>query len=295
MLHLKNCVIDYGNICQLIASSPNLRSFLCSDLEQKDGCFDAITAHCPRLQVLSYGDRRPSVAALVRVLQSCPQIEVVNLRNEDYNEEEARERDEHIVAVMQHCARLKAFAAGHKCHNEPETFSPAALLAVATRAKDLRHLYLHGLDDYQDTEDAILSIAPHCGNFVSADFYGTSSLGYRAFEALASNLHSVKELRILTSDEVLQAIAANCPQLRVLHFCGACGDHTAQGLAEIVLGCPELKLVTYDDVDQPEVLTEFGEIMWKLLRPGIEFEHDDAECSLWDRLLDVERDELVIW
>jgi hypothetical protein len=75
VLHLRSALIAMGDVCKLISASPSLRSFLCDDLQGSDDCLEALAAHCPLLQVLSYerGDIS-GVTSLVHLLQSCPLI-----------------------------------------------------------------------------------------------------------------------------------------------------------------------------------------------------------------------------
>jgi hypothetical protein len=291
MLHISDCTIYHENINRLIASSPNLRSFHCGDLPQKEGYFNALATHCPRLQVLSYGENRPSVAALKRVLQRCQEIEVVSMYSRR-NENAEVERDEHIAAIMGLCPRLKAFRAGDA--GQGVTAFQAALMDVATRVKDLRHLYLNGLDSDEDTAKAVRAIAPHCGNMKSLQLQFDRSTDCNALAMLVTNLHNVEELSIFSgyNNVVLKAIAANCPLLRKLNLC-FCRGYSEEGLAAIALKCTALELVTHHQWDG--VLNPFGQTMWKKMRPNIQFTSYPALCSLWQKYLDVEREELVIW
>jgi hypothetical protein len=290
-LHISDSLIGLDVVRGLITACLNLRSYSCSNLSEKDGIFDALASHCPLLRNLSYGRGRLSVASLVRLLRSCTKIEVVNLFCDE--EPDVGTRDQHIAAVIEHCTNLKAFCAGNK--GRPARFSRSTLQAVAARAKDLRHLCLHGLDDDADTESGIRAIAQNCGTLKSLelDTY-ESSIPCGALTSLVSNLHSIEELCIYSSldDNVLTAIAANCPLLRVLNLCG-CDGYTMQGLAAVAYNCTALQLVSYQGVDG--VLNPASETMWRGLRPGIKFHDRGAHCSLWETVRDAESKERVVW
>jgi hypothetical protein len=119
------------------------------------------------------------------------------------------------------------------------------------------------------------------------------NIDYVVLNAFVSNLHSVEELCIYShqNDDVLEVIAANCPLLRVLNL-KACEGYTEKGLAAVALNCAAMELVGFGD---ERVLSPFGKILWKAMRPNLQFDDSGAQCRLWQNLLDVERDELVIW
>jgi hypothetical protein len=101
-----------------------------------DDWLDALAAHCPLLQVLSYEKGNPdSTDALVRVLQACPVIELMDISSEtdDLN---GSTSDRHIAAILQHAHNLKALRCpGHSAH-----VSDAAMLEIAARLPRMLHM-----------------------------------------------------------------------------------------------------------------------------------------------------------
>jgi hypothetical protein len=294
MLHVSDSEMSHDAFCQLITCCPNLRSFHCTDLDDRDECFHALADHCRHLQVLSYETGKPSTAALLRVLQACPEIEVVSISCESRDEVDTTAlNDAHIAAILTHCPKLKAFRTGD--FSGETALSHASLLAIAARTQDLRHLYLWGLS-HQGSADNLRALARTCGNLRALELIGSDGLDFAGLTALVSNLPNVEELCLYTDqdDAVLEAIGANCPHLRMLYL-DYSGSYTEKGLVAVAMGCTALKQLSYHA--EEEVLNPFGELLWKALRPGLELCGDGVglECSVWGKLLDVEREEFVVW
>jgi hypothetical protein len=290
-LHIWYARVDLDSFCRLILASPSLRSFYGANLTATDRCFKALADNCPHLQVLSFCEGTLStLPVLVLVFHGCPLIEVVNMstvpRTTDLDAVY-----EHISAILQHCALLKAFsAAGHGVE-----ITDAPLLAVAQRLRDLRHLRLY---DCNPTTDApILAIAENCGNLRALELRALNAIrvSQQALTALVSNLKLFEELTLFkshVSDQVLRAIAEHCPRLVALNLIGSWG-HTEAAMAEVARGCGELRVVRVDEANL--AITPSGRLWWKVFRPRIQLLHSDAEGTVWAALQDVGRKEFVVW
>jgi hypothetical protein len=294
MLHLYECDADLGVLCRLIASSPNLRSFYCNDLQGCNDCLYALATHCPLLQVLSYDKCSPDSAdGLEAVLRCCSCIEVM-----DQFPCVEWANDLHVKTVMQHCKALKAFSA--PWHSAQ--LSHAAILSIATRLKDLHHLCLHDCDFTSD--EPVLTIAQHCSNLRTLQLLAPDArISEMALISLVCNLKSIEDLRIdhtELDDAVLQAIAGSCPHLQSLCLFrssafSAAGAYSATGIAALALGCTALKTLYISGAEH--VLCPLGKLLWQALRPGIHFGKwgEQGEDGLWIALSDIERENFVMW
>jgi hypothetical protein len=259
---------------------------------------DALADHCPLLQVLAYAKGNPyEVSTLVRLLHCCPDIEVVDISTvRDGGNPSAT--DAHIAAIMQHCKNLKVFAAG----TDSETIvgiSDATALAMATRVQDLRHLRLVGCDFSSDAP--LKALAQNCQNLRSLDLQWSSAAVHNdyqvddALEELVSNLKNVTELRFLScgvGDDMLEAIAANCPQLQCLAL-PCCDGYTEFGIAALARGCSALRTLRINEED--DNFPPGAILLWQTLRPGLQFHYWDDYHSFWDAVDNIDRKDLVIW
>jgi hypothetical protein len=196
----------------------------------------------------------------------------------------------HLDAILQHCAKLKALSI-YACR---QGTADVTVLALVPRVQELRRLRIHKCSFQSD--NPLLALAPQCGNLRSLDLY---SIGYSvdsaALVTLVSNLKSVVELCVggwNVDDSVLVAIATHCVQLRVLHLAFSNG-YTAIGVGALVRGCAVLKIVHVRANDR--VITPLGRLLWKEMRPAVEFYHDDQCCAVWMQLENVEGAEIVVW
>jgi hypothetical protein len=284
------CTTDQETLCKLVSSSPNLRSFSCSDLYGTDLCLEALASHCPLLQVLAYENGEPSdVSSLVRLLHACPDLEVVEISSENGNGNPSS-TDAHITAIMQHCRKLKAFCGPASGPN----ITNASVMAVASRLDDMRHLWLSDIAFQSD--QPMLALSEHCRNLTTLDLHANQdTLSESALVALMSNLHSVVQLgmeQFELTDRVLKAIAVNCPRLEVLDLYSSRG-YTEVGIVALARGCTALERVRLREDD--EIVNPAARLLWKELRPGLKFYHNDAVISMWDKLYDIDRDEVVVW
>jgi hypothetical protein len=277
--------LELRSICQLIAASPNLRSFICEDMSGKESCFDALATHCPLLQALSFSVCDPEcTASLVHVLQSCHQIEAINLDPGDSVDDQGI-RDEHITDIMQHCGNLKAF------------FTPGKMLVsnLAPRMQNLRHIFLSDCRFESDT--SVLALARKCDQLKSLQLWlpEENDTSQAALGTLVSNLKGIEELGFdysHLSDPVLEAIAAHCTRLQRLHVFD-CRGYTEEGVAVLAERCTQLQEVVVSEDDK--VITPLGRRLWKTIRPGIKFALEDHAIPLWTALQDIERAEAVVW
>jgi hypothetical protein len=291
VLALSSCKADASALCRLVSACPRLRSFCCDNLRGSDACLDALADHCPLLQVLTYENGNPSdVSSLVRLLQACQDIEVVDISGTDDDNPSATVA--HIAAIMQHCRKLKAFA------TEAETGLDAAGLAVAERVQDLRHLQLIGCAFSSDAP--LIALKQHCHNLTSLYLSAAGSAGLppNGLLELVKNLASVTELQLdetTVHDQVLMAIADSCPLLQNLAL-SLCKGYTEVGVVALAQGCTALRKMQIDPDDK--LFPSVFRLLWQALRPGLQFSDSWGKRSVnffWDDLRDIDREEVVIW
>jgi hypothetical protein len=287
LLQIYDCVTDVASLCQLIYSSPNLRAFSCNNLYGDDACLDALADHCPVLQELYYENGDPkSDASLVRLMQACPNIQVVDVRAEGVDGNPSA-TDSHITAIVQHGKKLKAFSTTAK------DLSDATVMAVASHLDPLRHLWLY--DCAFATDQPVLSLSKHCRHLQSLTLSARDSVASQsALVTLMSNLHCIVELRMQgfeLTDPVLEAMAAHCPHLQVLNLYDCIG-YTEVGIAALARRCAALRKVCARDED--EVLTPAAKLLWQMLRPGLRFSHRSETTSVWAEIYNITREKLVV-
>jgi hypothetical protein len=63
-------------------------------------------------------------------------------------------------------------------------------------------------------------------------------------------------------------------------------------MTEVARGCADLRTVR---VDESGAITPSGRLRWKATCARVELLHSDAEGSMWAALLDVGREEFLVW
>jgi hypothetical protein len=279
-VYLRDSPMYLETLHKLIVSSPSLRSFYCDAVEEGNTCLELLATHCPLLKVLGF-DNSGSAQSLIRVLEACPLIEVVELPREESNH--------HVLAALQHCARLKAFCA----HGGAVTTSADCRAALQARLLDLRHLSLK--DCEYESDAPILALAPHCSNLRTLELqYLGEEVSQEALVELVRHLPCVEELNLHDarhSDPVMKAIATHCRHLRVFHLRFAVG-YTEDGVMAVAEACTQLQqLVVLPD---NSVLTSSALQFLRALRPGLRVVHNTLDSVFWTSLWDVDRDEIVV-
>jgi hypothetical protein len=291
VLHICGCSIALDTLCQLASASARLRSFYCNNLLNSNACLDALADHCPQLQILYYAmGSAADASSLVRLLQSCPNLAVVDISSElEYANVSAT--DAHLTAIVQHCRNLKALSV---TSSREHINHDAVHLAVAARARDLTHLCWY--ECFITNDAPVLLLAENSANLRSLGLdLRDSNVSQAALIRLVSNLSYVVELALdhcELSNDVLRAIAAHCPRLEALHLVNS--DYpTEVGIAAVAQGCTALRMVYIKEHDS--VVTPLSRLLWRALRPDVEFVYGDQLNAMWAALQDVEREELVVW
>jgi hypothetical protein len=224
----------------------------------------------------------------VRVLQACPDIEVVEMSAETRLRNSSA-TGAHVAAVTQHCKKLKAlrFSAG-----ATSGITDASVIMVASRLDEMRHLWWDGFL----TDQPMMALSEHGRNLVTLELHARhSDVSQDALVTFVSQLHSVVEIRMQEfelSDPVLEAIAVHCPRLQILNLYG-CQGYTVTGIAALARGCAALKKVYVRQDEQ--LLTPMARLLWQIIRPGLEFPPRNDLTSVWRNVFDISRDELVVW
>jgi hypothetical protein len=283
-IELDACSTEVGTLCKLISASPSLRSFYCNNLYGSDACLDALAVHCPLLQILHYEKGDPtSVTSLTKLLQCCPDVEVVDIGCGE-SEVNSSATDAHTAAIMRHCKKLKAF-----CTPLGTALPTQELLA---RVPDLVHLCLYDLDFLANP--ALAALAENCGNLKSLELWAlTKESSQPALVRLVSSLKNVEELHLCDcdlTDAVLEAIAEHCLKLEVLHLF-FCDQYTEVGIAAVAHRCTALRKVS--TIANDAVINPLSRLLWKTIRPGLEFVDEAIGGEFWVSLRDIEREELL--
>jgi hypothetical protein len=106
-LHLESAPVQEEALSESLRHCPLLESFICTNLEQQDDCFDALAQHCPLLKVLGFGNVGDETYGLVRMLKACVNIEVVDLALSNCCNNHSLS-DAHIEAIAQYGANIRA-------------------------------------------------------------------------------------------------------------------------------------------------------------------------------------------
>jgi hypothetical protein len=158
----------------------------------------------------------------------------------------------------------------------------------------MRHLSLY--ECWFQSDAPLLALAPYCGNLRSLELEHLGhAISQEALVTLVSQLKKIVELNLHDTeldDKVLEAIAAHCPALEVLHLYQAEGC-TEDGILAVAKGCVALKRLYLSFVD--EVVTSAAAELWQALRSGLQVVFDTDESEFWPSLGDIDREELVCW
>jgi hypothetical protein len=278
--------LDLESLCLLTSRCPNLRSFACDNLQNTDVCLYELAIHCPLLQILRYkkGDIT-SVSGLVEVLQSCPDIEIVDIGCETDPEQE--DTGAHAAAVMQHCRNLRAFCGVLR----GEVVTPAIIEGIP----NLLHLCLHACNFM--TSEGLTALAGKCGELRTLELWTlTNPSTQAALIMLISSLKNVVELHFTCcelSDAVLLAVAEHCSKLQVLDLKN-CSEYTEVGVAAVAQCCTALKTMFTAGVAD-RVITPLGRLLLQAIRPGLEFVDVYRDSRFWSSLHVVDRNEILVY
>jgi hypothetical protein len=210
----------------------------------------------------------------VEVLQACAGLHTVGfLSSEGIG-------DLHLFAVM---LRRPQITALQIVFTEWErTITDAGLEQLFAQCRQIEDLRLCSL--YCLSDAVLHSITRQCSRLESLSLPGLEGLlSEQALVVLFATLRRLDDLDVQDvtwlSDAVLQAIAVHCQHLRVLDVIDASG-FSEKGLAAIVNDSTALRSL-YISKDHL-VLNKMARLIWKALRPQVEFYHDKWCTNPWN-------------
>jgi hypothetical protein len=283
-LHLVSVSVQEGALSESLRHCPLLESFICSDLAQQDGCFEALALHCPLLKVLGFGNAGDKTDALIRMLNACGALEVVDL---EFCANNGRLRGAYVEAIAQYGANIRALRVSG-------VYTAGSVTAIL-QMRNLSRLVIGSMKLPSDAAlQELVASAGFCAdlqelevNFLNGEFTVTG---------LATLLRSLPRLQKVSFQEcdficaAFLRILGACSTVEVLRIAGC--ELTEDGLVALATGFPALKEMHIDS-DMTRVCTYAAQSLWCLLRPQLKIVvanssyYDEGFSGFWGDLTDL--------
>jgi hypothetical protein len=250
------------------------------------------------VKVLFLGNFGAGTGALVRMLQACTQLEVLEVTGPPYFQHDSVTGAQ-FEAITRYGTSIRALRVFLM---EVSMFQETNLLTLC-QMPNLSHLNIGSIELFTDNVWEAFAACPHlCANLRVLELpYLSGTFSDEALCTFLGRLSGLKKLDLTSSmrvnDEVLRTVS-HLTTLQELSIVGY-SNYSDRAIIALAEGCPALRSLHIDIDEQDTPFTSVVQHLWQLLRPQLVFNAKPGcnPCGggIWANVLDVTREQDVPW